>query len=60
MALKFQVVNELPATLASHTLYFVKNGDTVVTYITDSNGVAYLQSSGGDDSIEPLLFAGAD
>lgn len=57
MAIKFQIVSELPGTTVAHTLYFVKNGDTVKTYITDNTGVPFLQSSGGDDGIEPLLFS---
>lgn len=58
MALKFAIVDAMPATPAAHTLYFVKVGTTVTTYITDANGVPRLQSSGGDDGLEPLLFAG--
>lgn len=59
MALRFQAVNELPAQCEAYTLYFVKVGDNVTTYITDGDGVAYIQSNGdSSDVVEPLMFAG--
>lgn len=61
MALKFVIASELPEQPAAHTLYFVKIGNTVKTWITDENGVPFLQSSGSDgNEIEPLLFAGLE
>lgn len=59
MTLKFRAVNELPAQLEPHTLYFVKKNNNVTTYITDSNSSACIQSNGdSSDVVEPLMFAG--
>lgn len=59
--IKFAIVDVKPAEPATpHTLYFVKTGSTVKSYISDKDGALHLQSSGGDDGIEPLLFAGIE
>lgn len=61
MALKFKILNQVPETWTPHTQYFIKNGNKVTTYITDANGVPFIVSKGDvDDSLEPLMFAGAE
>lgn len=57
-----KVDTSLPGTLTPNTLYFVKNGSTVTTYITDGTGTtAYPTNAGGavGDNLHPFLLMGA-
>ena len=57
-----KVDGSLPTTLQPDTLYFVKVGSSVSTYMTDSTGAtAYPTSNGSSssDSLNPFLLMGA-
>lgn len=57
-----KVDGSLPGTLQPDTLYFVKQGSTVTSYITDSTGSnAYATSTGSSvaDTLNPFLLMGA-
>lgn len=58
-----KVLNALPGSLSPDTLYFVKDGSTVDTYITDSSGSTAFKTSGSDtgneDQLDPFLLMGA-
>jgi hypothetical protein len=54
-----KVNNVLPSTLSANTLYFVKNGNAVVSYVTDNTGTTAYQTNTTEDKLEPFLLMGA-
>lgn len=53
-----KVNNALPSTLQPNTLYFVKTGNTVVTYISDGTG-SQAHKVSGEDQPHSFLLMGA-
>lgn len=52
-------LDELPETLAPNTMYFIKKGKKVLTYLTNSQGTEAHQIGGSSgNSIEPFLLMG--
>ena len=52
-------IDALPTTLTPNTLYFIKKGNRVQTYMSDSQGTEALPVGGSSEqSIEPFLLMG--
>ena len=50
--------NTLPMTLSANTLYFVKVGNGIDVYVSDSDGTTALPVNGGGSDLEPFLTLG--
>ena len=56
------VLATLPSTMAANSLYFIKNGTSVDTYLSDATGATATKVStggGGSNSIDSFLLMGA-
>ena len=49
--MNFYFVSSLPANPAPHSIYFVKNGETITTYVISLAGVPYLIGGSGGGAI---------
>jgi hypothetical protein len=57
--LRIEKVAALPSILTPDTLYFVKVGSTITSYLTDHTGTtAYPTSAASSNDVHPFLLMG--